>query len=85
MEQLSLGATTTSLRSRACKPQLLSPRATAIEAHVPRAHALQQREAIAMRSPRTATKSSPCPLQLEKAHAEQQRSNAAKNKNKYNK
>ena len=30
------------LCSRACEPQLLSPRATATEAHVPRAHALQQ-------------------------------------------
>ena len=31
-----------SLRSRARELQLLSPRATATEAHVPRAHALQQ-------------------------------------------
>ena len=30
------------LRSRAREPQLLSPRATVTEAHVPRAHALQQ-------------------------------------------
>ena len=33
-----------------------------------------------MRSPRTAMKSSPCSLQLEKAQAQQQRPNAAKNK-----
>ena len=33
-----------------------------------------------MRSPRTATKSSPHSLQLEKAHAQQQRPDAAKNK-----
>ena len=33
-----------------------------------------------MRSLRTATKSSPCSLQLEKAPAQQQRPNAAKNK-----
>ena len=31
-----------SLNSRACEPQLLSPRATTTETHVPRAHALQQ-------------------------------------------
>ena len=31
-----------------------------------------------MRSPRTATKSSPCSLQLEKARAQQRRPNAAK-------
>ncbi|XP_067575003.1 60S ribosome subunit biogenesis protein NIP7 homolog isoform X1 [Pseudorca crassidens] len=47
-----------SLRSRACEPQLLSPRATTTEAHMPRACALQ-REATAMRSPLTTTKSSP--------------------------
>ena len=69
-----------SLHSRAHKPQLLSSHATTTEAHVPRAHALQQREATTMRSLHTATKSSPCSLQLEKAHAQQQRPNAAKNK-----
>ena len=31
-----------SLRSRACKPQLLSPRTTTTEARAPRARALQQ-------------------------------------------
>ena len=36
-----------------------------------------------MRSLRTATKSSPCSPQLEKAHMQQQRPNAAKN-NKIN-
>ena len=35
-----------------------------------------------MRNPRTATKSSPHSLQLEKARAQQQRPNAAKNKKK---
>ena len=35
---------------------------------------------ITMRSPRTATKSSPRPLQLEKARVQQQGPNAAKNK-----
>ena len=40
-----------------------------------------------MRSPRTATKGSPCSPQLEKAHAQQRRPDAAKNKykNKINK
>ena len=38
------------------------------------------REATAMRSPRTATKSSPSSLQLKKARAQQQRPNAAKSK-----
>ena len=58
-----------------------SPCATTTEAHAPRARA-PQREATAMRSPRTATKSSPRSLQLEKARAQQQRPNTAKNKNK---
>ena len=35
-----------------------------------------------MKSPHTATKSSPRLPQLEKAHAQQQRANEAKNKNK---
>ena len=38
------------------------------------------REATAMRSPRIAVKSSPRSLQLEKAHAQQRRPNAGKNK-----
>ena len=63
-----------SLRSGAREPQLLSPRATTTEACTP------QQEATAMRRPRTATKSSPCSLQLEEACAKQQRPNAAKNK-----
>ena len=47
-------------------------------ARAPRARALQQREATAMRSPHTTTKSSPCSPQLENARAQQQRPNAAK-------
>ena len=47
-----------SLGSRAREPLLLSPCATTTEARVPRARA-PQREATAMRSPCTATKSSP--------------------------
>ena len=40
---------------------------------------LCNREATAMRSPHTASKSSPCLLQLEKARVQQQRPNAAIN------
>ena len=64
------------LCSRAYEPQLLSPRATTTEAHMPRACALQ-REATAVH---TVTKSSPRSPQLEKALAQQRRPNAAKNK-----
>ena len=35
-----------SRHSRACESQLLSPRATTTEAHVPRAHALQQEKPL---------------------------------------
>ena len=35
-----------SLRSRAREPQLLSPRATTTEAHMPRARALQQEKPL---------------------------------------
>ena len=45
----------------------------------PRACALQRREAAKMRSPCTATKSSPCSPQLEGARAQQWRPNAANN------
>ena len=68
-----------SLLSRAREPQLRSLSATTIEAHVPRVHAPQQRDATAMRNLRTATKSSPRSPQLEKARAQQRRPNAAKN------
>ena len=63
-----------SLRSRAHNPQLLKP--AYLEPMLP------TREATAMRSPhtRTATKSSPCLPQLEKACMQQRRPNAAKNK-----
>ena len=50
----------------ACVPQLLSLHAATTEAHAPRAHA-PQREATAMRSPRTTTKSSPHSPQTEKS------------------
>ena len=57
-----------------------SPRAATTEACVPRARAPQQREATAMRSPRTAMKSSPRSPQLEKARTQQRRPNTAKKK-----
>ena len=46
------------LRSRAREPQLLSPRAAATEAHMPRARAPQQ-EVTAMRSPHTVARGVP--------------------------
>ena len=69
-----------SLRSRTREPQLLSPRATTTEARAPRDCAPQQREATAMRSPRTAMKSRPHLLQLEKAHVQKRRPKPAKKK-----
>ena len=54
----------------ACVPQLLKPASLRSAT----------REATAMRSPRTATKSSPYSPQLEKARTQQRRPNAAKNK-----
>ena len=62
-----------SLCSRACKPQLLSPRTTTTEAREPTARALQQEKPLQWeaRAP-----------QLEKARAQQQRPSTAKNKNK---
>ena len=59
------------LRSRAHEPQLLSPRAATTAARMPRACARQQSKATAMRSPHTATKSSPRSPQLEKARTQQ--------------
>ena len=75
---LSPCATTTEpVRPSTRVPQLLSLRAATSDARACRAHAPQQ-EATSMRSPRTATKSSPRSLQLEKARAQQRRSNTAK-------
>ena len=68
-----------SLHSRACEPQLLSPRAATTEARVPGARAPQQEKPL-QRSPHTARKSSPRLLQLEKACVQQQRPSVAKNK-----
>ena len=61
-----------SLRSRVREPQLLSPRAWS--------PCSATREATAKRSPHSATKSSPRSLQLQKAHKQQRRPNAAINK-----
>ena len=81
-----------SLRSRGHEPQLLSLRATATEACVPRACAPQkekpsQWEACAPQKEKPwqweafpATKSSPRSTQLEKAHEQKRRPNTAKNK-----
>ena len=71
-----------SLHSRARKPQLLSQHASTTEAcstGLLLAPCSTTREATAMRSWRTATKSSPRSPQLEKTRAQQQRPNAAKN------
>ena len=63
--------------NKATEPQLLSPRATTTEAHVAGAHALQQE-----RPPQWEA----CLSQLEKAHMQQWRPNAAKKKiNKFKK
>ena len=69
----------------ACVPQLLEP--ACLEpvlcnkrSHCNEAKATPQQEKPLQLSPRTATKSSPRSLQLEKARAQQQRPNAAKNK-----
>ena len=66
------------LHSRAREPQLLSPHATTTKACTFRARAPQQEKPLQWE----ATKSSLRSSQLEKAHAQQQRPNAAKNKNK---
>ena len=68
-----------SLFSKAQQPQLLSLSATTTEACTPRDRAPQQEKPPQMRSPHTATKSSPRSLQLEKACAQQWRPNTAKN------
>ena len=64
--------------SRACALQLLSSQTITPEACVPQGLCSTTREASAMRSPCTTMKSSPCPLQVEKAHAYQQRPSMAK-------
>ena len=69
-----------SVHSRACVPQLLSIHAATTEAHKPKPHAPQQEKPPQWENQHTTMKSSPHLSQLEKAHAEQQRPNAAKKK-----
>ena len=57
----------------------LSPCATTTEARRPASLLSATREVAAMRSPCTATKSRHHPLQIKKAHAQQQRLSGAKN------
>ena len=66
-------------RPRAHMPQLLSPRAATTEARTPRARAPRQ-EKPPVRSPRSATRSSPRSPRLEKARTQQQSPNAVKKK-----
>ena len=54
--------------------------AATVKAHISRAHASQQRKPTATRNLHTTIKSSLLSPQLEKAHVQQWRSNAAKNK-----
>ena len=68
-----------SLHSRTREPQLLSLCATTTGARAPRARALQQKKPLQWEA-RAPQQSSPHLLQLEKAHAQQRRPNAAKNK-----
>ena len=56
-----------SLCSRAREAQLLTPCATTTEVHTPQSPCPIIKETTAMRSPHTATKSSPRLLQLEKS------------------
>ena len=65
--------------SYARAPQLLSPRATTTEAPTPRARAPQQEEPLQWEARAPQQREAP-PQQLEKAHAQQRRPNAAKNK-----
>ena len=65
--------------SRAHEPQLLSPHSITTEVQVPMPSPyFTTRETTAVKSPGTTTKSSPCLLQLEKAHVQQWRLTTAK-------
>ena len=67
-----------SLRSRAQELQLLSPRATATKAWVPRARAPQQEKPLQWEAPTPQLESSPCLPQVEKNLYS--KANTAKNK-----
>ena len=64
--------------SRACALQLLSSQTITPEACVPQGLCSTAGEATAVRSPCTTMKSSPCPPQVEKVHAQKQRPSMAK-------
>ena len=68
------------LRSRACKPQLLSPCATTTEAHAPTARVPQQEKPSQWEARALQRRVAPARRNQRKAHAEQQRPNAAKSK-----
>ena len=71
-----------SLCSRVREPQLLNLCAPATEACAPRAQAPQQEKPPQQEAPRPTRKSSPHSLPLEKAHGQQGRPRAAKEKKK---
>ena len=84
-EDLSCCGTTNAVRrkhlsrcSRACEPQLLSPCAAATEPSTPRAPVPQQEKPL-QEARELQRVSSPCFLQLKKAHVEQRRPNTALN------
>ena len=60
----------------------LSPRATTTEARMPRSHAPQQEKPPQWEARTLQWSVAPCSPELEKAHVQQQRPNAAKNINK---
>ena len=62
------------------KPQLLSPYTTPTKTPAPRAHALQQKKLLQWEACAPKLENRPCFLQLEKAHIQQQRPSATKNK-----
>ena len=65
--------------NEACAPQLRAHSLQLLEPMSLEPVLCNEREDTAMRSPCPATKSSPCSLQLEKAHMQQQRPSATKN------
>ena len=59
-------------------PHLLSPHAANTEAHAPWNLCSDTRKATTVRSPHVATREWSCPLQPEKAHAQQRRPSATR-------
>ena len=66
--------------NKARVPQLLSPHAAFTEAHAPRARAPQQEKPPQWEARAPQWRVAPAQQNLEKAHAQQRRPNAAKNK-----